>query len=664
MTDSTAATDAGTVTAEPGTTRPASADTPGRLRRLLPSPWVGIPVLCYLLLTLTGVTLSSIGAPFLRADPGTPPGDQLLNPVLTRSDEYLTSSPLAIGVLATGQSEDLNPLTAPQGFTTMLPSTPVSSVVLADSAVLRLGGVLPEQMLFAARWWLPVLLLVLGLPALLRPLVGSRWPGLFAAALIAFAPATAWWSLSPLQLWGFTAAGAAALHRCATSAADRGPWWRTALWGVAAAWLLARTPLHYQPWAVVVAPAVLALGIVPLLVRREGRRARLAAVGAVGAAALALAGAVFWENRASIAATSGTVYPGSRVSTGMPVMVEQLFGATALADLRRLPFVDHNPSEISSGFTVAGVVAVALLVVGVRFRSAEHRAAVWTVLVATAPWVAWTTIAFGGVGERIPLANLVPPERAATMLGYLAALLLCLVLPGWRDRGPWRVVAGVTAAVVLAAGYASSQLTLTTLPDLSTKEVWLSLAVLAVVVALLVARPRWWGGYAAGTLAAFLLVWQVNPVLVGLGDLRGSVVADDMLAAGEQARADSVVWVSDDMTVDALLTATGVPSLSSRQMAGPDRDAWARLDPEGRAERVWNRGGSYVEFDWTADDDLSFRNIGEDRIVVSGSPCTLAERVPELDRVISSTRIDEECLTLVDEFGWGAIDRFVYAVDR
>lgn len=645
----------------------ASADaapTPPRprWRRLLPSPWVGIPVLCYLVLSLLGITLSSMGTTYLREDPGNPPGDQLLQPAVTRSDEFLTSTPLALGVMATGQADDLNPLTAPQGFTTMLPDTPVSSVVLADSAVLRWGTVLPQEMLFAARWWLPLLLLVLGMPALLQPLVGSRWPGLFAAGLIAFAPATAWWSLSPLQLWGFMAAGTAALHRCAVSFGDRGPWWRTALWGAASALLLARTPLHYQPWAIAVAPAVLAVGIVPLLVERATRARRSVAVAAVGVVSVLLAAGVFWENRASIAATAGTVYPGARVSTGGPVMVEQVFGATALADLRRLVMVQHNPSEISSGFVVAGIVAVALLAAGVTYRSREHRAAVWALLVCSAPWVAWTTVSFGGIGRHIPLADLVPPERAATMVGYLAVLLLCLVLPAWRDRGPRRVVVAVTAAVVLAAGYASSQLTLTTLPGLTPKKVWFSLAVLAVVVALLVARPRWWGGYAAASLAAFLLVWQVNPVLMGLGDLRGSAVADGMLAEGRRARAAGTVWVSDDKTVDALLTATGVPSLSSRQMAGPDRDAWLALDPEARAENVWNRGGSFVEFEWVDEAEPSFRNMGEDQIVVDVSPCVLAERVPELERVVSSTRLDESCLTEVDQFGWGGVDRFVYAV--
>ncbi len=655
----TASADAGPTT----TVAPPEAARP-RWRRLLPSPWVGVPVVVYVLLTLSGVTLSSIGATYLREDPGSPSGDQLLQAAVTRSDEFLTSSPLALGVMATGQGDDLNPLTAPQGFTTMLPDSPVSSVVLADGAVLRWGTFLPDQMLFAARWWLPLLLLVLGMPALLRPLVGSRWPGLFAAALIAFAPATAWWSLSPLQLWGFLAAGAAALQRCAVSAGERGPWWRTVLWGLTSAWLLARTPLLYQPWALVVAPVVLALGIVPLLAERASRVRRGVAVAAVGVASLVLAGAVLWENRASLAATAGTVYPGSRVSTGGPVPVEQLFGATALADLRRIPIVQGNPSELSSGFLVAGIVAVALLAVGVTFRSREHRAAVWAVLVCSAPWIAWTTISFGGLGRRIPLANLVPPERAATMTGFLAALLLCLVLPGWRDRAPWRVVVAVTAAVVLAAGYASSRIIETTLPGLTPTRVWLSLVVLAAVVALLVARPRWWGGYAAGSLAAFLLVWQVNPVLVGLGDLRGTAVADRMLAEGREARDAGTLWVSDDKTVDALLTATGVPALSSRQMAGPDREQWLRLDPAAASEDVWNRGGSFIEFDWADQAEPSFATQGEDQVVVTVSPCALAERFPELDRVVSSSPIAEPCLTEVDGFGWGGVDRHVYAVSR
>ncbi|GIG24831.1 DUF7657 domain-containing protein [Cellulomonas denverensis] len=630
--------------------------------RRLPSPWIGVPVLVYLLLTVCGVTMSSIGIDSLREDPTGATSDQLGDATLIRTDEYLTSSPMAIGVMATGQGEDLNPLTAPQGFTSMLPTSPVSSVVLAENAVLRLGSVLPDQMLFAARWWLPTLLLFLGMPALLRPLVGSRWPGLFAAVLIAFSPATAWWSLSPLSLWGFTVAGTAALYRAATGAAERRPWWRNLLWAAAAALLLARTPLHYQPWAITAAPAILAVGIVPLLVRREGRRARILTVAVVGAASLLLAAGVFWENRASIAATSATVYPGARSTSGHAVPMELLFGATSLGGLKDAPLSQLNPSEISSSFLIAGVVALLLLLVGVQFRSAEHRAAVWALLVCAAPWAAWSALSFGGIGHRIPLANLVTPERAATMLGFLAVLLLALVLPGWRERGGWRVTTGTVIAVVLVAGYAASRLMMSTMPALTTREVTLSLVVLGLLVGLLVARPRWWVGYVASGAAALLLVWQVNPILIGLGDLRGSAVAQEMLTLGEESRADGVLWASNDTGVDALFAATGVPSLSSRQMAGPDQDAWQALDPGGAAEGVWNRGGSFIQFAWTDDPTLSFSNPAPDRIQISGSACTVHDRIPELERVVSTTPLDADCLTEVDTFTWGGVEQRVYEV--
>lgn len=634
-------------------------------RRRLPSPWVGVPIVVYLLLCLFGVTQSSIGIGSLREDPSAPTSDQIGESTPIRSDEYLTSSPLALGVLATGDEDDLNPLTAPHGFTTLFPTTPVSTVVLADNAILQWGGVLPDQMLFAARWWLPLLLLFLGMPALLRPLVGSRWPGLFAAVLIALSPATAWWSLGTVGVWGFTTAGTAALVRAVTMVDERRPWWRSGLWMVGSALLLARTPMHYQPWAIVVAPAILAIGIVPLLVRSVGRRARILTVAGVGALSLALAGAVFWENRASIAATTATVYPGARITTGAPVAFDRLFSATGTGWLSRYQgqMTQLNPSEVSSSFLIAGVVALLLLLVGVRFRSTEHRAAVLSLLIWSAPWVAWSAIGFGGLGSRIPIANLVTPERAATMLGYLAVLLLALVLPGWRDRGPWRVVVGCVTAVVLVAGYSISQFVLTTLPALSTKNVWLSLILLAAVVALLVARPRWRAGYVAAGLGASLLVWQVNPVLVGLGDLRDSEVARSMLAEGEQARADGTLWATDNTAVDALLTATGVPSLSSRQMAGPDQDAWRQLDPDGAAESVWNRGGSYIEFVWTDDPELAFGNPAPDVIEVSGSACTVGQRIPELEKVVSSTPLTDSCLTLADEFDWGGSIHLVYEVD-
>ena len=77
-------------------------------------PWpVIIPVALYLILTAAGVSQSSIGVGVLREDPDVPAGTTIGGPQDIRSDEYLTSSPINIGVTATGSSEDLNPLSGP-----------------------------------------------------------------------------------------------------------------------------------------------------------------------------------------------------------------------------------------------------------------------------------------------------------------------------------------------------------------------------------------------------------------------------------------------------------------------------------------------------------------------------------------------------------------------
>ena len=314
-------------------------------RRLhVPAWWVTGPILLYVILVLGGVTMSSIGISGLRQDAAHPRGHMISEALAIRTDEYLTSTPLSIGITATGSTADLNPLTAPEGFFTMFPSGPVSSVVLFDGTVLRLGTFLPDQMLIAARWWLPFLLLALGAPSFFKTLTGSRYIGFFAAALIVFSPASAWWSFSPIGVLGFTIAGAAALQHCAKDLAE-GRRWRAGAWGALSAVLLARTPLHYQPWAIVIAPTILFAAVVALLADRAKRRTNLIAVVGTGTAAVLLLSGVLLENVASIRASLGTVYPGGRVASGGPNPLQELLGATSLGHLRNTTVIAPTPAN-------------------------------------------------------------------------------------------------------------------------------------------------------------------------------------------------------------------------------------------------------------------------------------------------------------------------------
>lgn len=631
--------------------------------RLVSLPWhVILPVVAFLAVSMAGMTQSSIGGAELRESADGPAGLMLGEARSIRSDEFLTSTPVALGVTATGRAEDLNPLTAQQEILVLLPAGPVTSVVLFDGAALQLGPVLPDDVLVSARAWLGTLLLVLAAPAWFRTLTGSRWIGYFAVVLMFFSPANAWWSHSHAGMLGFAFAGAAALQRAALAAVD-GRRLTAVAWGVVSAVLLVRTPFMYPPWALVLVPTVVLATVAGLLAQPAGRRSSVVATTTVGALTMLLLGVVVWENWTALQASANTVYPGARVATGAANSVQSLFGATNLDILTESDvIVGTNQSEISSGFTVCLVLAVMVLARGFTARVVGHRWAVLTVLSVTAFWTVWSTVDFGTLGSRIPLVNMVPPGRAAQALGQLAVILLCLVLPGMARRGSVAfsaLAAGVTATV---AAYAGSLLRAQNLPELSVRTVWISAIALAVVVFLITYRPRAPWGYVLGGTLALSLVWNVNPLLFGAADLRGSGIAEEMLEAGDEARADGEVWAADHGFVDSLLIATGVPAVSGRQMSGPDVEEWEKLD-RGRAhEEVWNRGGSYIWFTWTEDDQLGFANPSPDVIQVTGSPCVVAERLDYLTTVVSTRELDLDCLRPASSFTWGGSPRWIYTV--
>lgn len=630
-----------------------------------PLAWPVIaPVLLYLILTLSGASFSSIGIGELRENPESPDGVMLGDARAIRSDEWLTGTPFNLRVLATGETEDRNPLTAPEGFLSGQPAGPVSSVVLFDATLQRLAHAASDSILYSARVWLPFLLLALAAPPWFRYVTGSRRMGWFAAALITLSPVTAWWSFIPVAILGPALAGAVALIMTTRAWTSGNPARAVGL-GLLSVLLLARSPFNYQPWVIVLVPAVLAVTSLSLVVPRRTRKKAATVVGAVGLVTATVVGVALLENRAALEAVSGTIYPGDRVATGSPNTFQLLFGATNLSVLTENPgLTGPNQSELASSFTVALVWCVLLLASVGRTRSPAQRSGVVAIMLVTGVWLAWCTVAMGTVGAAIPLLNIVPSVRAAQVLGILTVIALCLVLPRLPDRPPIRLalVSAVTAAAI--SGYAGSLLRQENVPGLSLTAIWLSAIVVAVIVFVITWRPRRWWGYAAGVLAAGSMVWNVNPLLFGLADLRESEIAGELLPIGEGDRRADELWVSDTYATDTLLAATGVPALSGRQISGPDRQAWEGLDPGREHQDVWNRGGAFIWFQWTDDATLTWSNPSDDVILMTGSPCTVAELEEDLTSVISSHPLELPCLTATDTFGWGGVARYVYAVRR
>lgn len=635
----------------------------GRARRGLPLTG---PLLVYLILILFGVTTSNIGIDSLRQDPDAPLGVQLGHTQGIRSDEYGTGSPLWLGEIARGGAEQITPLSAPAGLLVQLPDGIVSSIVFFEGTALALGSALPTEMLFAMKWWLPTLLLFLGLPIWFRQVTGRlRW-GYFAAFLIAVAPGNVWWSGLAVNTIGFVAA-ACALTIFSSSSLAHGRYVRAGLGFVVAGVLFARTPTYYQPFAIMLSvPFVVATAL--FILRQDYRlRARIISIAAIVVAGVAWTGSLLWESRDVLAAGLTTVYPGTRLSAGSPVAPGFALGATNLFGIYDPASVAlTNQSELSTSFTLLIAVTVLLCVLGGSWwTDRPFRAVFLTMAVATLFWLAWISIDWGTWSSAIPLVNRVPPARAALGVGFLATIAFSLLMSRYRPRNGARWVAASAAAVLAGGLSVTGGILLQTggfLPDLGAVPVAVAATVCGAAVFAVVGWPGRVWSMAFASLSALSLTLVVSPVIFGVGDLRDSTTAKAFLDWADRSRSDGTVWASDSTSVDSLMMATGVPALSGRQLVGPVVSEWEKLDPGRANENIWNRGGAHVVFEW-ADDGLRFEQPFPDVIKIVASPCEVHERLPELTYVVSSRALDASCLSEVDILQWSGEPQHVYVIE-
>ena len=262
----------------------------------------------------------------------------------------------------------------------------------------------------------------------------------------------------------------------------------------------------------------------------------------------------------------------------------------------------------------------------------------------------------------MPGLNLVESKRAAQTVGYLAVFVVVILLsrrPALLN-GRVALTCATLCAALTAYGVSSLQVNL---PTLRSVLVVLFALVVGVVVFFITRFPRRRWPVVVALVCAAASVAIVNPLQFGLGDLRGTPLAAQMQAYGDQARKTGSYWVTDGMLSDALLIAEGVPSLSGRQITGPIRSEWAKLDPTGQYEQQWNRGSSYLLFTWSQGDTVKVTNPGLDIIVVSVDPCTLADRGFNVTNIVSSAAaLPNPCLTQTGSFTWGGVQDYIYKV--
>jgi hypothetical protein len=626
--------------------------------------WIAVVAAFYAAFSLAGLTGSSLAT--LRISErgvGDAPGVLMGVPREIRSDEYLRATPWELGLLARGDDGFASPLAYPDVALAAPTARDVPSALLHWEAVaLTAGRWLPDEVVFAAVWWFPVVLVAVLLPLWLVRLGAVPAVGVAATALIVFSPASEWWSWGPLAVLAPALLAAVLVLWGVDRWARVGRNVRSFAALAVAALCVAKTTTGYAPWAIPLTAVVFAPTLAVLL--RPGAR-RLGLTCALGTFAAGVVLAVLLVAPSGAAEViADTVYPGGRRNIGAFVGLDLLFGAPHLWILQASPRISEtNASELSTGYAVLALPAV-LIALAVRRRSAATwpAAAVGAVLAVAATWVLvdWPR----SVAARAFPLTLVQPERMTQVLGIGVTIAFALLLSIWATgskphRMPVAVTAGAGTALFTAlGGFDLSDGALPTLPGAAVVVVSV-LVGLAVLVALL--RPTSTLALAALPSFAFLVVATANPVQHGFGDLRGSEAASAVRTATEQL-AEGEYWAADDPALDALLMSNGAPALSGQQWVGPQEDAWRVLDPAERSRGAWNRGATFIAFSWAPGAKVSIRASQRDVVLVTADPCDPALRRLGLRLVVSTRPLRADCLVRRLDFHWGIADRLVYSV--
>lgn len=643
----------------------------------------GLALLTYLALTIFNVTTSSLSLNFSSSQVENTAEPIFSEPQPIRSDEWLRFTPDRIG----RTNSDWN-------FDHLSPFDYRSDSVKHGIGLAVYYLVFPERYVaenigargLAFAWWFPLFAAFFSVILLLHSL-GLRFRhAVFTFFLIALSPVVSWWSYSPMDsIWPCALAGFC-LQCCSRLSSDDHVVTRDgsirlstsfqlalliAIGGVA----LSRLPFVYQPWSL---PTFLIFAALILDGSRHKSLKRHLKFGSLmGLVTIAIAGSWYFLNRSAYGVLAATVYPGARRSEGGNLPISLFSGpidyflSTKSAD----SVIGTNRSETSLGWLVFFVVSLVVLFASALLKRDQQentgeRESRWTVsLVVALVLLSWSLFNWPDFLLHYNVLRLIPSSRMIQITSLVLTLPASIIM---FDRIKTLTVktrnltAGVTSAIVFVLTLWSALSLRQNYPELSVEYCWIVSAIFAAIVFVFLRFSDSFLALGAVLLFAFWSVVNVNPVVIGQGDLIKSDSARTLNSIVRESSNPKGRVATDDMFVDALVSANGLYQLSGQQLTGPNEEAYRAIDPELKLKDSWNRGASTLTFLWDESlvDEIGVNIIGGgDLFQIVSSPCNKGLVELGLGWVISTRPINATCLQERASFYWTDSQRWLYQVE-
>ena len=526
----------------------------------------------------------------------------------------------------------------------------------------------------AWRWWIPGLALIAAAWAFLITVIPKR-PATAATLSLAFffSPFFQWW-YQPTTFWPVTwSLATIAAMVWSIKAKHPGARW---IWALIVSYLTIVMAMGiYAPFMVPVVLVVLffAVGVVVDGLRRGTSwpelLTRLAPTLLAGIVAGAVTLAWLQSKAATVTAFLNTVYPGQRLTptgSGNALSVARTISSSFAESLVNAGgFLGINSSEASTFFLV-GAFLLPVVAWAVHRQARSRSTLPWVLIGLTAVIVLF--IAFLFVPGWNGLAHILFLDRSTAdririgvgvasfaILGYLIRYLDDERTQPGRFLSASTVILFLISQVAIAAAVVAIGG-----PDKLWKAApfwWLSATVSAATLYLLARRHVAYGA------AAFLLVTvassvAVNPVYVGVFDLRQTDASRAIVRLNDR---DPGQWVGiGDPIVDATLIESGVTAYNGTQGA-PTQSMWKQIDPTSKYAFAWNRLGGV---NWVqGSGEPTVTNPFPDQIVVTFDSCArFAQQY--VTYVFSNKPLQQSCLKREASFTTPSAPLTIYRIVR
>jgi hypothetical protein len=601
-------------------------------------PWslyLFIVTIGYLLLSLSGVHGSSLN--ILTGE-----NNSILigvdRPI--RSDEYLRSTPFELNRIFFQTSSGVSQFSK---SSINEPGNGLYEILRPERFFLSIF--LSGSQLFAALWWVPHLLLFLGVPIFLRSIKLQTKFAIPITIILAFSPSVVWWSNYIAGIVGRVAlASGLIILSIKKGKASK------LLLGFFGTYLLSGSFVEYAPWVIVVVIFFASIGLLEFF----GREVRPTSTIIGMTLGLVPLGFFIIEKVSIFLTMAQTIYPGTRRFEGGAINIfNWAFSAPLQWGLLKpeVGILASNHSELSLGFLIFLVPAIFLIMQKIYSKKISFKILIFSQIYLFL--LAWSFIPIPKVGVN-PL-ELVSPGRALTVTTTLAPLFFAIVL-AYRNED-----AGLSRKTKERFNYEDKSMQVVLLSTLSfylTYSAVLTLknsvapfsipiaALTALAIAIAIGflinnnnKSILYGLWIFSTIS-FLLGVAVNPVVKGVENLYKLNISQ-VLGSNDSKKS----WGSNSIYIDALLTLNGKNQISGQQLNGPESEMWELIDPTKSYVDIWNVGASYVQL--TFDQSKAAPTISRlsgDQILISINPCSEFAKKIDLGFIVSVAELSNKCL--------------------